>query len=490
MHKADMVPRQLLIVCVFLIATIGSLCGRNETASASINNRGVIEVDYDDVTGRGPRYYGVEWGWVDQDQELYVERLRRLHGNVVRVQIFQNHFEPMNDNNDPSYAEIDFSKSTLIDHQLGKTITYEAMFKSLVREFPDMHFQINIWLAASWNAATPDGYLGLGGAFPPRDYAEHREFIHALAQWLVSRCKIPADHLSFTFVNEPNLKSFFVGTPDDLIRMAKETRAALNEVSPAIQMGGLEEVHGTSWTDVFYSSRPAVCCDFWTFHVYEHNLSSVWNALDDRIRQLRKYGPVWVTEFADTVYGSPDAKMDFSGREAALEFAELLGRLWPTGITGIIHFRLSDTYIDTDRFGLGGWIGHGLFADSRGTHANGRPYEPFPVYWVFANMYRELGGGRIVRTTAPDGLTVVSAKNKAESKERLAVWITNSANEKRESAIRVDHFPVTTVLFEVFDNMERDTPVETKVLSDGKVDIRITIPPKSSFLYCFTSIRS
>ena len=69
----------------------------------------VIKVTYTDVIGRGPRYYGVEYGWIDQEKELFLDRHHRLHGNVVRVQISQELFEPTNDNGDPNDSAIDFS---------------------------------------------------------------------------------------------------------------------------------------------------------------------------------------------------------------------------------------------------------------------------------------------------------------------------------------------------------------------------------------------
>lgn len=441
----------------------------------------LITVDFADVIASGPRFYGVEYGWIDQDQDLYLDRYRRLHGNVVRIQISQEVFEPVNDNGDPDYSEIDFSLTIPVDSERGTTMTYDSMFKSLASEFPDMHFQLNIWLGARWNAADPDGYLGLGGAFPPRDYAEHREFIRALARWLVDDCGISPECLSFTFINEANLDSFFVGTQADLVRMAEETRTALDQVSSLIQMGGLDEVHGTSWTDEFCRQRPVACCDMWTFHVYERGLPSMWNALQERTEHLSLYGPVWVTELADTTNGSPDAKMDFSTREAALGFAELLGRLWPTEIDGIVHFRLSDTY--TDLFDFGGWVGHGLFADARGTHSNGQAYEPFPVYWVFANTYRELGGGQIISTTAPSGLTVVSARKDSETEARLAVWVTNSTTENYTTAFRVSNFPTRTARVQVFDNLAGDTPVETQVVNGEELTFGVNIPPQCSYLF-------
>jgi hypothetical protein len=441
-----------------------------------------IAVDWAQVVGNGPRFYGVEYGWIDQDRNLYLERYRRLHPNVVRVQVSQQVFEPVNDNNDPNVSTINFSLTVPVDLQLGKTITFQDMFKSLAAEFPDLRFQINVWLAARWNATNPDGYLGLAGAFPPLNYAEHREFIREMARWLVNTCGIAPEHLSFTFINEPNLSGFFAGTQADLASMATETRAALDEISPLIQMGGLDEVHGTPWTDAFYPQRPGRCCAPWTFHVYERGVPSVMNALLARTQHLKQYGPVWVTEFADTANGSPDAQMDFSTRQAALGFAELLGRLWASGIDGVIHFRLSDTYSDI----LGGWAGHGLFADARGTHANGRAYAPFPSYWVFANLYRELGGGQVLSITAPSELAVVAARQGSGDSARLAAWMTNSTIASYSIELEVTNFPANTASFQIFDNLIGDTPVETRTVSGQTLILALSIPPQSSRLFVVT----
>ena len=506
--------RILLMICLLLIAP-GLRCNKNggdlqgkasvvgklETANRVVTNasqsvaEGVlngeeligteaaaietVEVDYRDVVGRGPEYYGVEYSWVDQDKTLFLQRIRRLHANVIRVQITQDVFEPENDNSDPSYSTIDFSRTLSLDAASGKTITYEKMFQSLVSEFPDMEFQINIWLSAKWNATDPNGYFGLGGVFPPKDYAEHREFVRALASWLVSKCGIQPDHLSFTFINEPNLGGFFVGTSTDLIRMARETRAALADVSPLIRMGGLDEVHGTSWSTTFYNLHPDSCCDMWTFHAYENGLPALWGALDGRIRELTQYGPVWVTEFADTINGSPDAQMDFSTKEAGLGFAALLGKLWPSGIEGIIHFRLSDTY--ADRFG--GWVGHGLFADWRGTHGGGRRYKLFPSYWVFANVYRELGGGEIVATTSLPGLVVVGVRKTDRVGRKLAIMVTNPTQKNRTVKLQVKNFPTKNARVYVLNNLLSDKPVQVRPVSGKELIFKMALPPESSYMF-------
>jgi len=456
----------------------GSLAQCVPAAGGSASQSGTaIYADWEGIIGPGPTYYGVEYGWVDQDSDLFLERYRLLRPNALRVQVTQEYFEIVNDNDDSNVSEIDFDVTFPLDIGEGKYLTYREMFSALAAEFPDMHFHINIWLAARWNASNPDGYLGLGGAFPPLDYAEHREFVRELARWLVETCGIAPERLSFSFVNEPNLTSFFVGTQDDLVLMAAETRAALDEISPRIQMMGLDEVHGTGWTDGFYPQRPDGCCDAWTFHAYERGIGSLWSSLQARSEHLSGYGPVWATEFADTNNGSPDAQMDFSTREAALGFAEVVGRLWVSDVDGIIHFRLADTYVDQ----LGGWAGHGLFADWRGTKSDGEPYAIYPSFWVFANLYGQLGGGQIVSTTTSSDLVVAGARRNDVFPSRLALWVINSSDTVYTTTVQVTSFPTNMAQIEVLDNLSGNMPVEILAAQGVPLTFDVVIPGRSSY---------
>ncbi|HHX66407.1 MAG TPA: hypothetical protein GX702_16135 [Chloroflexi bacterium] len=435
-----------------------------------------VHVDLDNIIGAGPRYYGVEYSWTDQDEALFIERYRILGANTVRVQLTQDLFEPVNDNDDPNHSEIDFSITAEYDAAQNKTLTYERMLKALIEAFPDMHFHINMWLAARWNAAEPEGYMGLGGAFPPRDYAEHREFVRETARWLVDACGIPPEQISFSFVNEPNLPAFFVGTGDDLMRMAAESRAALDEISPSIQMGGLDEVHGTSWTEEFAQAQSPHCCDMWTFHAYEHGLTEMENTLQQRIGRLRPYGPVWVTEFADTRFGSPDARMDLSGRDAAIGLASMLGRIWPAGIDGVAHFRLSDTYVDR----LGGWVGHGLFADRHGTRSGGVAFEPYPSFWVFSNLYNEFGGGSILHTSAPAELSVFAVRHESGDPSRAAIWLTNPTANNLAIMLSISALP-DEARITVLDNLAGRDPFHTETVSGPSLAFETILPPHSSY---------
>jgi hypothetical protein len=173
--------------------------------------------------------------------------------------------------------------------------------------------------------------------------------------------------------------------------------------------------------------------------------------------------------------------MDFSTPKAALGFAELIGRIWPTGLDGIIHFRLSDTYSDL----LEGWTGHGLFADSHGTHADGVPYAIFPSYWVFANMFRELGGGQIVYSEAPSNIAVVAARKVSDTEDRLALWVTNSTSDDYESTIQVSNFSEDIAEVLIYNNLVGDTPINTRTVYGNPLNLSINIPAGTSFLFVF-----
>ncbi|MBN2502535.1 MAG: hypothetical protein JXB38_17270 [Anaerolineales bacterium] len=422
-----------------------------------------------------PSYYGVEYAWVDQDTDLFVERIRTLGANVLRVQITQEYIEPVNDNADPNFSEINFGLTIPLDPENGKTLTYQEMFTRLGQEFPEMVFQINMWLPARWNADTPGGYVGLGGTFPPVDYAEHREFVRELFRWLVEDCDIAPARLSFAFVNEPNLEPFFTGSQDDLLRMAIETRAALDAVSPEIGMFGLDEVHGTDWTAAFYNAQPEGCCDGWAYHVYEAGQENLNDALLQRLDRLSVFGPVWITEFASTEHGSPDGGMDFSTEAAALHFSQTLAYLWPGGIDGVIHFRLADTYTS-----VLGWSGHGLFADSRGTNARGDAYHLYPTYWVFANIYNHLGEGQLVAVENESGLELFAVRQGSATGDEVAVWVVNAGPQKAPVTFCMAAEYALAGDVEILNNLEGSEPADIGTL-DSAGCFPYTFPARSAY---------
>lgn len=471
------------LAAVVLLALVAALLGvaRHSSKGLLVTQENVLRVDWQQIVGRGPTWYGVEYSWVDQDRDLFLERYRLLSPNLLRVQISQEYFEPANDNADPNLAQFDFDHLTVpLDSQEGKTITFRDMFASLAKEFPDMHFHLNIWLAARWNAANPEGYLGLGGAFPPLNYAEHAEFVRELARWLVESCGIAPQRLSFSFTNEPNLKPFFTGSQAELVRIAAETRRALDQVSPHIRMDGLDEVHGTALTETFYPLRPAGCCGRWTFHAYEREVDALWSALQRRLERLSAFGPVWVTEFADTANGSLDAEMDFSTHEAALGFAVLLGRLWSSGIDGIVHFRLADSYLQGQP--LEGWAGHGLFADWRGTKSkDGEPYGLYPAFWVFANFYNEMAGGQVIPTTNPDGLVAAASRHSNRSPACLVLWLTNPGAAAYTATLQIVNFPSPQAELLILDNLSGREPIETRLVAGAPLAFQINMPPHSTY---------
>jgi hypothetical protein len=464
----------LMLPGLFLTASLYFLY-RNMNSAPANTGQAQVSVNWNQVAGQGPAYYGVEYVWVDQDRELFLQRYRALAPRVLRVQISHEAFEPVNDNNDPLFSQIRFDQTFVLDAEMGKTINFEDMFTTLAAEFPQMQFHLNIWLAARWNAADPDGYLGLGGAFPPKSLPEHQEFIQALAHWLVTTCGIEPERISFSFINEPNLQAFYTGTVSELVEMADATREALDQVSPHITLSGLDEVHGVSWTDQFYDQVPESCCKFLTFHAYNKGFDTLSDVLVQRSQHLSQYGPVWVTEFADTQFGSPDAKLNFSSQQAAISFARLGALLWNAEVEGVIHFRLADTYLPV----LGGWAGHGLFADWRGSKSDGEAYALYPAFWVFANLFQRLGDGQVLQASFSGGLEGTAVRP-AGREDALAVWIVNPGTAPVATTIQAQNFPAREVRVDIIPALQGLEPVEQLFLKGDTIQFELMVEAESA----------
>jgi hypothetical protein len=100
-------------------------------------------------------------------------------------------------------------------------------------------------------------------------------------------------------------------------------------------------------------------------------------------------------------------------------------------------------------------------------------------------MYRELGGGDIVRSTAPPGLTVVAARRDDTEGPHLGVWVTNATDEAYETALAVDQFPAGPVQVQVFDNLAGDTPIDTLTAEGEDLAVNVTVPSQCSYTFVF-----
>ncbi len=105
---------------------------------------------------------------------------------------------------------------------------------------------------------------------PPRDWAEWRGVVAALAQHLVERYGI--DEVAtwwFEVWNEPNLGVFWTGTQDDYLRLYDESAAAVKGVDKRLRVGG-PATAAAGWIErlAAHAEKEGVPLDFATSHTY------------------------------------------------------------------------------------------------------------------------------------------------------------------------------------------------------------------------------
>lgn len=379
-----------------------------------------VTIAVDSTIGKPPAYFGFEGTWVNEDSALFLERYRMSGLNAIRLQFPMFKYESQNDDADPATSQINFNRDFTLDKQLGKHTNYHRMLRALLRQRPNLNVYINIWECANWLASTPGTFFGgVSGAFPPTDYREYQEVVRSIAGWIVRQLNIAPERLLFSFVNEPNSNSSFpthafIGNTTDLLKMAQAARLALDEVSPKIRLGGLEEINNVKITEKFFAAGGGKYLDFITFHVYRNNYRNLNTVISEIVNVLKRYNkPVHLTELGNNQYGE-GYLINYSPVQAGYSLMYSLMHLWQQPIEGFVMFRFSNSYYGSGHAAVGGWKGYGVFEDWRGTHSNRMAYHLFSAYWVFANFYQHMTGGRIVKNShAAPALSLLAVRGES-----------------------------------------------------------------------------
>ncbi|HEY3748702.1 MAG TPA: hypothetical protein VGL80_05855 [Pseudonocardiaceae bacterium] len=216
----------------------------------------------------------------------FAEALRLAHQDLGVTHV-RAHAVLHDDNDvvtgDPDALKFDFAQ---IDAQ------YDQILELGVRPVVELSFMPA--LLARDPELTVFGYRGI--ISPPRDWAQWREVVAALAEHLVDRYGIDeVAEWGFEVWNEPNLVVFWSGTRDEYLRLYDETAHAVKGVDPRLRVGGPSTAAG-EWVEALtaHAEKTGVPLDFLTTHTYG-NLP-----LDTRA-SLRRHGfdgvPVWWTEW-------------------------------------------------------------------------------------------------------------------------------------------------------------------------------------------------
>jgi len=193
----------------------------------------------------------------------------------------------------------------------------------------------------AWAAARPNEPSGggAGHASEPREMAEWRTYVRTVATRYKGRIR------AYEIWNEPNLKEFFTGSPDQLVDMAREAHAILKDIDPAnaVVSPGITRAYGIPWLERYLSKGGAAYADVIGYHFYvtperPEAMIEVINAVKKALaRNGITQKPLWNTET-----GWAKGKTFASDAEAAAYVARSYILSWAAGVDRLYWYHWDD----------------------------------------------------------------------------------------------------------------------------------------------------
>ena len=272
----------------------------------------LITVDFADVVGHGPQYYGSNIFWTEEDINLIKDRMDKSNMNIMRLYIFPYYLENPNDNSDPNSINWDgFNFDTEIPW-LEKTVKYSTMFEAL-KEL-NMYIMVDIPYLSPWLSANDHVSDDMYSTYPPNNYDEYEELVYAVLYYMVNTIGISPDKIILEPFNEPDLgcgqdpsvHCFWKNHSMD--QTANTFLAAYNaakNVSPNIRVMGMAEWNNGQYVRNFINNYNGLnYLDGITYHKYSNNYD-ISSLISMGTGFIDDYGlPVFVNEYGSRTWGS------------------------------------------------------------------------------------------------------------------------------------------------------------------------------------------
>ncbi|MCI0515188.1 T9SS type A sorting domain-containing protein, partial [candidate division KSB1 bacterium] len=284
--------------------------------------------------------------------------------------------------------------------------------------------------------------------FPPRDLAEHREFLHTFLDWLVKQIHFPPARIILEPMNEPDYPALGFwenGTLNDIAAVSRVAYQAAKAVDARIQVIGPSEALGTTITEkLMREYNGAQYFDGLAWHYYGVNFAPVY----DRVNSLKSFGlPLFLTEFGN---------FDYSNEELAgvLWHSYILAEIWqrapelqpiqftltsfPTGLDEKNIFRLA---LQTD------WR---------------YQWERRPAFQIYQNFWHLFRGTTRVNSMTNAELNLIAARNPAATDPAtLFLWMTNPTNQNYNVNFKINDFPSEQARILVRSNLDSTIAVDS-----------------------------
>ena len=384
-----------------------------------------LTVDFADVIGPGPQYYGSNLFWTEEDIDLIKDRIEKSNMNIMRLSIFPFFIENPNDNNDPNLINWDGFNFDSDIPWFGKTVSYSSIFETL-KEL-DMYIMISIPYLSPWLSANSHGPDDVYSTYPPNDYDEYEEFVYVVLYHMVNNVGISPDKIILEPFNEPDLgcgqdpsvHCFWNNHDmDDTVNTFLTAYNAAKSVSPAIRVVGMAEWDNGRYVRNFINNHNGLnYLDGITYHKYlnYYNISSL---ITMGTGFMEDYGiPVFANEYGSRTWGS-------DGTDGALWNSYTLTYLLKNGIQPLQHPFSEFPGLDEPYESMG------LFYDWN------NDWQIKDSFWIYSNILRFVKDTDLLDSDE-DGqnLDVIAGKRNGE----INIMITNRDSIEKDITILIQN---------------------------------------------------
>lgn len=170
-------------------------------------------------------------------------------------------------------------------------------------ESENLQIILPLGLTPTWAASRPNepsGYNQPGWASAPRDIADWETYVRKVVSRLAGRVSY------FEIWNEPNHKSFFTGSTDEMVRLTCSAYAEIKRINPSakvISPSPTQKEEGVAWLRQFLSQGGGRCVDIIGFHFYvwphetPEAILPLYQSLKDVLSRAElNHLPIWNTE--------------------------------------------------------------------------------------------------------------------------------------------------------------------------------------------------
>jgi hypothetical protein len=191
-------------------------------------------------------------------------------------------------------------------------------------------------ITPKWASARPNDGSAYGDgptAAEPKNLDDWRDYVRTVATRYKGKIRY------YEIWNEPNLKNFFSGTPEQMVALAREAYKILKEVDPSIQVVSpsvLTDFGGWGWLDEYLSKGGSAYTDIVGAHFYIHDKGSPEDSLQlvrEVQRVMEKHNlsqkPLWNTE---TGFGNKQENSYLSDEQSMAYVARSYILNWAVGI--------------------------------------------------------------------------------------------------------------------------------------------------------------